>query len=531
MSITFEGVAFKNPPAADMAAYPYMTMYASSSAEYKYRIILSQNKYYYQTSDGNLATTGSVKNYWMTEAMAQNGSDWELRDTTMYSIGNASTRTLVANYNVPIGSSSGTEYFMKHNMDIPTMLNQFQASSNSATSCTLSMSGCEVGNLLVAAYAVRGSDNVVTLSDGWEVLGGGNAVLDTSNNYQRIFFASKTAQSESEELVVKQTKTGRIYVVVAEFYGISSAEMCSTVANVGTSNYTVESQKPSESSMMFYAVSSVSYGSSGGRAQTVSPTDLLKVRGDSSAERLAGWFDNGDGAMTHTFRAYTNSGAYEANVEAVELLANKTSYHTTGHADYIVAGADRVHSSADSYIEWTFESPEGTACDVLVKVGDGDFLKAENGGQIPGLDNGTDMSITPIAVRVALFTENAEVTPVFHSLSLWIADEDDRNVISLHFPPGNQNGVQNAAAPITVAYNGATLSGDGGFVQAFELECPIDGLTYKGDQNDAEHIEIASIQTVGTLTRIYYSGYTAPAEHIEIGNITATGVLTHVDDI
>lgn len=529
MSITYEGIVFKNPPAEDMAKYPYMFLYISSTAEYKYRLTLSTSKYYYQTSDDTLQPGGSVQNYWMTEAMAQSGSEWELRNTTAYYWGDASTCVYSANYNIPIGSSSGTEFFMKHNMNIPIPMNTFQNSSNNATSCTVSMSGCEAGNLLVAAYAVRGASNVVTLSEGWKVLGGGNNASKPSEYYQRVFFASKIAESAAESLTVTQTGAGRIYIVAAEFYGFSYAEIRDNVSNIGSSNYTVTAEKPSAESVMLYAVSSAYYGS--GRSQSANPSDLIKVQGDSSAERLACWFDNGGGAVSHTFRTYSTNEANDAIVEAVELFAQKTSYHTTGHADYLVTGAERVHSSVDSHIEWTFEAPEGTACDVLVKIGDGAFRKAENGGKIPGLDDGTDLTSTPVTVRVSLSTENAEVTPVLHALSLWIADENDKNVISLHFPEGNQNGVQNAAKPMTVAYSGATLAGDGGFVQAFDIECPIEGLTYKGDQNDEEHIEIKSVKAVSKLTQIYYNNYYALDEHIEIGNITATGVLTHVDDI
>ena len=108
---------------------------------------------------------------------------------------------------------------------------------------------------------------------------------------------------------------------------------------------------------------------------------------------------------------------------------------------------------------------------------------------------------------------------------------DDMAIVLLGFAAGNQNSVQNAAGPITVSYNGTTLAGDGGFVQAFELECPIDGLAYKGGQNDEEHITISSIQAVGKLSKLSRSNYYAPAEHITIGNMTATGVLTHLNDI
>ena len=86
--------------------------------------------------------------------------------------------------------------------------------------------------------------------------------------------------------------------------------------------------------------------------------------------------------------------------------------------------------------------------------------------------------------------------------------------------------------PVVFAYDGTgSLTGHGRPVAAFEAEFEPQGIAYKGDQNDEEHIEIKSIQAVGTLMRIYYSDYFAPAEHIEISGITATGVLTHINDI
>ena len=193
-----------------------------------------------------------------------------------------------------------------------------------------------------------------------------------------------------------------------------------------------------------------------------------------------------------------------------------------------MAGTESVHFSVDSHIEWTAEAPEETACDVLVKIGDGDFLTAENGGKIPGLTDGTDLSSTPMTVRVSLSTENTEVTPVFHKLSLWVADKDDQNVISIHFPEGNQNSVQNAVSAFDVSYNGLTLAGSGGFVEPFDIWVSNDGLIYKGDQNDAEHISV-TVMATGKLMQIEFSD-TQKQEHIEVG-VTASGVLTHIDDI
>lgn len=86
--------------------------------------------------------------------------------------------------------------------------------------------------------------------------------------------------------------------------------------------------------------------------------------------------------------------------------------------------------------------------------------------------------------------------------------------------------------PVVLAYDGTgSLTGYGRPVSAFEVEFDPQGIAYKGDQHNVEHIEIGNITVAGVLTRLYYSDYAAPAEHIEIGNITATGVLTRVDDI
>ncbi len=102
----------------------------------------------------------------------------------------------------------------------------------------------------------------------------------------------------------------------------------------------------------------------------------------------------------------------------------------------------------------------------------------------------------------------------------------DGDTVTLRFALGVNKGVS-----YTLAYDGAALiGGEGGPVQAFSFDFT-PSIPWKGNQNDAEHIEIASITASGTLTAIEYSDYKAADEHIEIASITASGVLTHVDDI
>ena len=104
------------------------------------------------------------------------------------------------------------------------------------------------------------------------------------------------------------------------------------------------------------------------------------------------------------------------------------------------------------------------------------------------------------------------------------------NTILLEFGAGNINSIQNAAGPVTVAYSGGNLQGNGGPVEAFSQTFTATDLDYKGNQNDAEHLEIADVSAVGVLMRIYYTD-TQSGEHLEIVGITAEGILTHVDDV
>ena len=89
---------------------------------------------------------------------------------------------------------------------------------------------------------------------------------------------------------------------------------------------------------------------------------------------------------------------------------------------------------------------------------------------------------------------------------------------------------ESAVGNVNVAYSGGLLMGEGGAVAAFTQSFSPSDLAYKGDQNDAEHIEM-SATAEGTLTRIYYTN-TSPQEmgHIEM-SVAATGTLTKINDI
>lgn len=207
------------------------------------------------------------------------------------------------------------------------------------------------------------------------------------------------------------------------------------------------------------------------------------------------------------------------------------NHKTSGTADFETTAIQDLSEIVDSQIIWDSIVPTGTSLRVYAKLTGGAWVECTNGEALPVFSPSIDLSNETLYIQVRLSTTDQILTPVLASLYVSLIDIEDTKVIVINFAPGNQTSVQNAGQPITVAYNGVSLMGDGGPVQAFELECPIVGLEYKGNQNDSEHLEITGITATGTLTQIHYSSYQSSGEHLEITGITATGTLTHIDDI
>lgn len=188
-------------------------------------------------------------------------------------------------------------------------------------------------------------------------------------------------------------------------------------------------------------------------------------------------------------------------------------------------------NTANSSRLYTYELKFGSAETAYYEQPYGKYLVAVFDGPVSAPTE-NDVQHFSVTVPIAVMGEDGNLT----------LEQTTRTIVSVVPHPNVANALlitldtterlDECWKPVVLAYDGTgSLTGNGRPVAAFEAEFDPQGIAYKGDQNDAEHIEITSIQVKGTLMRLYYSDYSAPAEHIEIGNITATGVLTHVDDI
>ena len=207
-----------------------------------------------------------------------------------------------------------------------TLIQQAENSSNGTTSCSLTLENCTIGNTLILAYAIRGNGNNPTLSDGWEKIGGGNVDAE-SDLVHKLYFAKKKVENTVETITLTQTTTGRIYLVCGEFSGNFNVVMRDDMANIGSGDYKVTANKRNPDDVILYGVTSSLYRTGTGRMQVCDPNDLTKLQGNNTEERLACWFDNGNGALSHTFTTVTYSSTNAtAIVECVQLIPKKPKY-------------------------------------------------------------------------------------------------------------------------------------------------------------------------------------------------------------
>ncbi len=250
-----------------------------------------------------------------TLSTSDNGTDW-----TIISV--------VEDATITSDRKTETQLFDIINDGKIKLVNQNENSSNGVTSCTLTMNNCTNGNTLILAYAVRNMpDNNITLPEGWTIIGGGTNTTDSSDTKQQLYFAYKKVASETETITLTQTKTSRIYMICSEYTNVNLIKFRKDLANYASGTFTVIGNKSKQTDIMLYGITAAYYTS--GRNATCTPDDLTKIQGSSANERLSCWFDNGSGAMSHTFIADSNASTSSTDdvcLECVQLLSVISKY-------------------------------------------------------------------------------------------------------------------------------------------------------------------------------------------------------------
>lgn len=193
-------------------------------------------------------------------------------------------------------------------------------------------------------------------------------------------------------------------------------------------------------------------------------------------------------------------------------------YKTSGTAvfsfPYTAVGSDSLY--------WDAVIPEGTDLKLYTKVNNGAYTQILNsGGTIQGLP---DTACT-LYVKAELSTTDRLKTPKLKSIHIRNTNDKKTLILSSALP-----NFSSAIGNIFVVYDGlGGLKGLGGPASAFRGAFTPSGLTWKGNQNDTEHIEVAASANV-LLIPITYQSVTSESEHLEV-SASAVVTLTDIHDI
>ena len=377
-----------------------------------------------------------------------------------------------------------------------TLIQKAENSSNGVTSCSLTLENCTIGNTLILAYSIRGSGNNPTLSYGWEKVGGGNKDADYGDTYHKLYFAKKKIENTTETITLTQTTTVRIYLVCGEFSGNFNVVMRDDMANIGSGDYKVTASKRNTDDVILYGVTSSLYPAGAGRMQVCDPNDLTKLQGNSTQERLACWFDNGNGALSHTFKTAENTGTnYISIVECVQLIPKKPKYlirnndivYTVQNDSLVeVVGGLNAQLFLDNGVD---EIPSGT---LLMTLSNPEVLCWTDSDKVPTLK--ATVQGVPTGAH-AVISDHIQVDhPSIYGISSVVSTASDGATFLLSFDGGEW-----------MKYNNDTWSVSDIGMTAAELMA-IPSNAWNSVINSAQYMQLkATLEGVETVTQVVFN--------------------------
>lgn len=194
------------------------------------------------------------------------------------------------------------------------------------------------------------------------------------------------------------------------------------------------------------------------------------------------------------------------------------NYKSSGYAiltytSYISGGNDTLY--------WTADTPTGTSVTMSASVNNGSWQNLTNGGVISGMTAGQTYNLR---IRIQLSTTDTSVTPSVSQM--YVITDDDQKIIVLGL---NVPNITPAIGSAQISYDGlGALAGVGGPTEAFEGTFTPSGMTWKGNQNEYEHISMSMIATPILKAITYYD--TQENEHVTM-SMTATLTLINAHDL
>jgi hypothetical protein len=378
------------------------------------------------------------------------------------------------------------------------------------------------GDRVIASVVTR---DTFTAPVGWTTLYESGIYDSTQGNGQRAFALCKVIDTAGTvSFTATQASSQRLYLNLISISGCGNVEAYTSLCKT-ESGASISAGNKNSGEAIIWALSSAYWTLTSPYAQwATSPSDLaLLDLGTSVQSRLGNFIDLGSG--TATGRTFTQPTGNSNPINVIAIRLYDKSYKSSGNAIFTVAGITATVTA--SSISWSESKPTGTTLTVSVSTDGTNFSAVTNSGALLAAD--TILDNATIYIKVEMSTTDTATTPTLSDLYISLQSVDDTYSIVLEMEPLQR--FESAAGNITVAYDGnGTLQGAGGPVAAFEQSFAPTDLIPKPDQNDQEHINIASISAASNLMRIYYTN-TYENEHINIASITAVGTLTNIKDL
>ena len=220
--------------------------------------------------------------------------------------------------------------------------------------------------------------------------------------------------------------------------------------------------------------------------------------------------------------AYTFTPSDATSGTGWSVSTNEPDIYTYKPSGTAVINITSYTAGGGDTLIWNASTPSGTSLAVYTKVNNGSYRRCENGSPIAGMVRAGQTC--SLSIKIELETSNVKSSPSISSMV--IKSEEDMKVLIITLRPPN---ISNAIGNVTIGYDGlGGLRGRGGPSSAFSGSFTPTGLTWKGHQNDEEHIR-TTITARRNLIAITFHN-TREQEHVMM-SVTAVATLTHIQDI